>query len=327
MSIGGATYDLFVRVPHTIVETHDKKKIFTLPLGEKVRVEDITETCGGGAANTSLGLARLGADAHFEGVVGSDQWGDKLLEALEREGVHTESATIVDGEVSSFSIILSASSGERVILYDQGANVHLHEATFDKDLLSHMDWVYLNHLQEESCDIQDDIVQMLTARTNAGLTWNPGGCQIEKGLTNSHNVGLLKNTDILLVNKEEAEAFTGTSTIDDALRALINAGVKAVCITDGSNGTVATDGKTRYHCPILTGIEVLDTTGAGDAFGTGLTWAFLEGLSLPEALQAGTLNAASVVTHLGAQAGLLTNNEMHTKLLEASLNVETTPFA
>lgn len=326
MSIGGATYDLFVRVPHTIVETHDKKKSFTLPLGEKVRVEDITETCGGGACNTSVGLARLGQTAYFEGVFASDQWGEKLMKNMQEQGVNTQYAMVVENEVSSFSIILSASSGERVILYEQGTNTHLHEVNFDKDALPEMDWIYLNHIHEEACDIQDDIVQIIARREKAHLTWNPGGCQISKGIASPHNASLLKETDILLVNKEEAFAFTGTQTIDDALRAFIQAGVDVACITDGSNGTVATDGKNRYHCPILTNITVLDTTGAGDAFGTGLTWAFLEGMTLPESLRAGTINAASVVAHLGAQAGLLTDIEMREKLKSTSLDVANTSF-
>lgn len=327
MSIGGATYDLFVRVPHQIIEAHGKHKHFSLPLGEKVPVDNIVETCGGGACNTATGLSRLGCDASFEGVIASDQWGEKLIEKMKKEKVNTDLATIVEGEVSSFSIILSASSGERVILYEGGTNMHLHEMTFDRDALKQMDWIYLNHIQEESCSIQDDIVAMLIDHSEARLTWNPGGCQIDRGITEKQNAMLLKETDLMLLNKEEALRFTKTETIDEAMHILKNAGVTIICITDGSRGTAATDGKILYHCPVLQDVNVLDTTGAGDAFGTGVTWALLEGMNLPDALRAGTINAASVVSALGAQAGLLTDIEMRKQMKTVALDVTEQSFA
>lgn len=327
LSIGGATYDLFVRVPHTIIDDEGGKKQFSLPLGEKIRVEDIQETCGGGACNTAVGFARLGCSAHFEGVIASDQWGEKILDTMQDEGVVTDAATIVEHEVSSFSIILSASGGERTILYEQGTNTHLHEVTFDKDLLSSMDWIYLNHLQQENCSIQDDIVAMLAKKPIAHLTWNPGGCQIDRTLYEENNALLAKETDVLLLNKEEALRFTQKDTLEDALHAMITAGVKVACITDGARGTTASDGVYRYHCPIIPNTVVLDTTGAGDAFGTGLTWALLEGMTLSEALISGTIQAASVVGHYGAQAGLLTDIEIREKQKSISIDVEKIPLS
>lgn len=321
MSIGGATYDLFVRVPHEIISTCRDTKAFTLPLGEKLRVQEVVESSGGGAANTSVGLARLGCDACFEGVVGSDQWGEQLMKNLHNEGVNTECAMIVDNEVSSFSIILNTGSGERIILYDPGTNAHLHETNFDKEYASNMDWVYLNHIQEDSCTIQDDITEILTSDADVCLTWNPGGCQIDKGLEPENNNRLAAHTDLLLLNKSEALRFTKTETIEQAIQTLLEHGVKNVCITDGKNGVTACDGKKMYRCSAVKGVHVIDTTGAGDAFGTGATWALLQGMPLPEAIKAGSINAASVVEKVGAQAGLLTHTEMQHKLKTAQLDV------
>ena len=98
-----------------------------------------------------------------------------------------------------------------------------------------------------------------------------------------------------------------------------------VCITDGSNGTYASDGTQLYQCPILQS-NAVDTTGAGDAFGTGVTWALIRGLDLPIALQAGTINATSVVESIGAQAGLLTDTKMEQRLNEIQLNVAVSPL-
>lgn len=324
LSIGGATYDLFVRLPNDAITECKDTESFALPLGAKIPVEKLIETCGGGASNTSVGLARLGCQASFEGVIGSDQWGEKILQTLTKEGVNTECIVVVENEVSSYSIILSGKSGERVILYEAGTNIHLHDANFDKELLSKVDWVYLNHIQENSCIIQDDIYEMLSADIAPKLTWNPGGCQIKAGI--HEHKELLNNTDLLLLNKEEALAFTNTHTIEEAIRVILTTGVSNVCITDGGNGTMASDGTNIYHCPALENINIIDTTGAGDAFGTGVTWGLMEGMILPDAVKTGSINAASVVASIGAQTALLTDTEITKRLSDCALTVSIYPL-
>lgn len=321
LSIGGATYDLFVRLPEGSVMDMGSEDCFALPLGAKIKVDNLLETCGGGASNTSVGLSRLGCDACFEGVMSSDQWGEKLLQNLTREGVHTDCITIVEDEVSSFSIILSGASGERVILYEPGTNAHLHDVTFDKSMLQQMDWVYVNHIQEGSCVIQNDIVEMLSSPDSPKLTWNPGGCQIEMGMEPDNNRELLRHTDLLLLNKQEALTFTEKTTIEEAILAVLAAGVTNVVVTDGKHGCTASDGHNLYRCPVISDVAIVDTTGAGDAFGTGVTWGLLTGLALSEALKAGSINGASVVSAIGAQTALLTDTEIRKRLQTSDLAV------
>jgi sugar/nucleoside kinase (ribokinase family) len=289
-------------------------------------VSKVVQTCGGGACNTAVGLARLGCAAAFEGVVSSDQWGEQLLTTLQKEGVNTTAATIVEGETSSFSIILSSPSGERVILYDPAGNRHLHDAVFDRDMVATMDWVYLNHIHEQSCVIEDDLVNILGSDLRPGLTWNPGGAHIRSGLAQASNTALAARTTLMLLNKEEALDFTGKRTVTEAIHALLAAGVQNVCVTDGKRGVTASDGTTICTCPTLP-VPVVDTTGAGDAFGTAATWALLQGMDLPNVLKAGTINASSVVGRIGAQAGLLTNTDMQRRLQEIALTVSSTPLS
>lgn len=318
ISIGGATFDLFLTMP--MLETAGNH--ITLQIGGKIPVDAVIESSGGGACNTAVGLSRLGCKASFCGVVGSDQWGEKLLHTLVAERVNTAPATIVEDETSSFSIILTLKDGERTILYAAGANEHLHDVTFDLAAVADVDAVYLNHLPETSCVIEDDIIATLLKKPRLKLTWNPGGCQIAAGMGKPDTAALLRRTNLLLLNKEEAFAFTQTDSIDAALKALTAAGVANTCITDGRRGTLATDGKIVYRCPVAQ-VAVVDTTGAGDAFGTGTMWALLRGMTLPDALVAGTLNAAGVIASVGAQVGLLTETQMLEKLREHPLTVET----
>ena len=318
LSIGGATYDLFLTMTEDAT-SHDDAIV--LKAGGKLRVGRVIETCGGGACNTAVAFSRLGLSASFCGVVASDQWGEKLLSTMQKEQVNTSSATIVEHETSSFSIILSLKTGERTILYTPGVNEHLHDVTFDMDAIGKSTAVYLNHLCETSCMIEDNIIDALVARPDVHLTWNPGGCQIDQGYQARDKAALLKVTDLLLLNKEEALTFARCNTVQEALKALTSAGAKHVCITDGKHGVTATDGKKTYHCPVASDVKVVDTTGAGDAFGAGVSWALITGRSLPEALRAGTLNGASVVGAIGAQAGLLTDTQILDRLSSSLLAV------
>ncbi|MFH1669957.1 MAG: carbohydrate kinase family protein [Patescibacteria group bacterium] len=326
MSIGGATYDLFVRTTEELIDEHGENKSIALPLGAKIRVQDVIETCGGGASNTSVGLARLGCSAGFCGVIGSDQWGEKLLENLKKEGVNTKCATVVEDEVSSFSFILSTGSGERVVLYTPGTNVHLHDANFNKEAIAKVNWVYLNHIQEESCIIQDDIIEMLANEEEPHFTWNPGGCQLDVGLDEPNNKNLLAHTDLVLLNYEEAMQFTKTDSVEEAIKIILEVGTKNVCITKGKEGSIASDGENLLSCPVIADTKVVDTTGAGDAFGTGATWAFLSGEDLLTAVKVGTINSASVVSAIGAQTGLLTDTEMKKRLTQTNLAVDVRPL-
>lgn len=325
LSIGGATFDLFVRTDQSIIHECNGQEVFSLPLGEKIRINDVIHTAGGGAANTSVGLSRLGCTASFCGVLGDDQWGTALMDTFRSEKVSTALATVVDHETTSFSLILSATNGERVILNHPGTARHLQDATFDREAMKMVDAVFLNHIHKESCMIEDDIIDLFAQHSSVHLSWNPGGCQIELGLQEVHNKALVSHTDVLFLNKEEALAFTGAPTSTDALHILIETGATIVCITDGKNGSIGTDGTTIYHCPIAPG-PVVDTTGAGDAFGCGVTWGILSGKDLPTSLRAGTINAMSVVGVIGAQAGLLTETLLLSELDRTPLHVTAEPF-
>lgn len=310
ISIGGATYDLFLRMDPTTDGSQRVGENLQFPIGSKIAVGGIVEGCGGGASNTAVGLSRLGFAASFCGVVGEDQWGQNLIRNMTDQGVDVTSATIVEGETSSFSLVLLLPSGERTILYHAGVNEHLHDTTFRRDALKDVDAVFLNHLCERSCMIEDDIELMLRENTHAKLFWNPGGHQIATGMQEPHTRALLRRTHLLILNKEEAQAFANTQDVRAAMRIFLAAGAANVCVTDGSNGALGSDGTAVYACPTPQGITVVDATGAGDAFGTGATWGLLTGKSLPESMIAGTLNATNVIRTMGAQAGLLTQEEM-----------------
>lgn len=319
LSIGGATYDLFVPVKEPL-----DGDVLALKSGRKIPIKDMLETVGGGAVNSSVGLSRLGFAASFAGILAMDGWGYRIAETLKRERVNCSSATLVENETSGFSLILLLENGERVIFNHAGANEHLHDVTFDKGAILTVDAVYLNRLSESACIIENDILAAFRKKPGMHVTWNPGGCQLDEGMESSDKQSLLKQTTVLLLNKEEAEKFTRIGDTKRSMLELIKHGVKYVVVTDGGNGAIGTDGKEFVHCK-AEAVNNVDATGAGDAFGVGMTWAILHGETLPKALKAGTLNAVSVLGAIGAHTGLLTDKEMREELERFPVKIETTP--
>ena len=329
-SIGGAAFDVFIRAPHETIQGPSGSRFLQFPLGAKVKVESVIQGCGGGAANTSVGFSRLGMTARFCGVVGDDEWGQKIAETLKKERVLTDAAIIVEGEVSSFSIILvDSASGERTILYSPNVNAHLREPVFPKDLLRKSRWLFLNHLADVSTVILDHCEELVRKPGNLRFAWNPGGSQIREGCHSGLLRPLLESTDILFLNAEEASVFTKQALSDDrresihlALQEGIKAGVKIFCITDAGNGAYLSDGKTVFFSSPAEA-KIVDTTGAGDAFAVGVTWGISRNLPLQEALAAGMLNAASVISVVGTQPGLLTESEMNDAFSKTPLSIQT----
>lgn len=160
---------------------------------------------------------------------------------------------------------------------------------------------------------------------------------------------MLKRTEVLFLNKEEASQFSGKpyeisgsrsrplcklhakkgflpSYADDVTEIMMEFfkyGVKNVVVTDGRNGAQASDKKHLYFCPVET-VKRVDTLGAGDSFASGFTGTLVYGKSLKEALVYGTLNATSVVSYYGAQQGLLTKAQLESRRKTTDLCVTST---
>jgi ribokinase len=285
-----------------------------LPYGGKQKIEEIHETLGGGAHNTSVAFARLGLKSAYCGLIGDDLWGKKILANLEAEGVSSELLSITENEKTSFSVILNSFEGERTVLNYLGANHLFTEEYFPLAKIMQSRWIFLNHLSGEANRLVKKVKLILENKNNIKLAWNPGGVQLKNGAKKFTEI--LKKTSVLFLNKEEAEQFSSL-TCNKKLDNIRNAynvnsifqyfhklGVKNVVITDGRNGAQASNGKERLYCPALKE-KRKDTLGAGDSFASGFTGALMLNNNLQTALKFGTINATSVVNHYGAQQGLL----------------------
>lgn len=319
LSLGPARMDCFVKLPEDEINevcSIDKKRcMIELGFGEKIAVKGIDFAIGGNAGNNAVGLTRLGFKTAIIGAIG-DGWTDKqALEILKNEGVETKYMEMKPGQ-NGFGVVINY-QGERTIL-----SYYSHALCgFPDDPELDAGWVYLTSMGEGYADFYRQAVDFATRR-GAKIAFNPGTRQLKAGLQELKYA--YEAAEILFVNKEEAEDLLGQesgSEIKSLLTKLLEIGLKLAIITNGMDGTYAYDGKRFVHMPIVPA-KVVERTGAGDAFGAGFLAAHISGRSIDEALVWGTVNSASVLEHVGPQAGLLDVSGMQSR---AAANGEIKP--
>jgi ribokinase len=302
LSLGPARMDVFVKLADDQVEelcTIDRKEsLIALPFGEKVPVSEIHFAVGGNTGNNAVGVTRLGLTAAMAGAVG-DGWSDKqALEILNSEHVDTKYMTIESGK-AGFGVVINYSEERTILSYYPDTT-----CVFPNDPELSVKWLYLTTAGDNFEDFYRQAVDF--AKTHgAKIAFNPGSRQMKAGFSEIKFV--IEAAEVLFVNKEEAEHLLGKqidAQIKDLLVELHNVGAKIVVITDGMEGSYLYDGEKFWHMPIVPA-NVVERTGAGDAFGSGFLAALMKGKTVGEALQWGSCNSASVLGFIGPQAGLL----------------------
>jgi sugar/nucleoside kinase (ribokinase family) len=264
-------------------------------------VEQIRITAAGSAGGTALTLAKLGAEVHSAGAIGTDAVGEMLLGLLDRAGVDTSLLLRRDDVQTSASVLPIRADGSRPAFHVVGANATYGPADVDWERLA--DATHL-HLGGPEFIGGEGAAEILTRAQAQGTVTSadvlaPG----EPGLLEWIGPAL-EHLDYFLPNDDQVLAFTGAGAgeLEAGCRMLIERGVGCVAATCGGDGVLLVDGEGARRVPAFE-IEVVDTTGCGDAFSAG----FLRGLSLgqdrAEAALLGNAAAALVAQGLGSDHG------------------------
>lgn len=301
VSVGDSTLDIFLKISDATVVCNINKETCQICFNyaDKIPVESINETLGGNACNTSVAFSRLQLKSALYSFAGNDEVGQKLKSTLKREKVSVKYLKLLKGQKSNQSTVLNF-KGERTIL------IYHEPRQYDFKLRDKTNWLYLTSMAKGSEKIFSKILKYIKSHS-AKLAYNPGTFQLRMGAEGSKEI--LKQTEILFLNKEEAVSWTAleiSAPIKTHLLTLSRLGPKIVVITDGLNGSYAYDSQTqKYYYMKIFESPRLEATGAGDSYGAGFTAARCYGLSVSEAMRWGSFNAAEVVQHIGPQAGLL----------------------
>ena len=312
VALGSALQDLYLIDRDDFVATkvyslnskHHESVFGELKIGSKVDIDRLSYEVGGGGTNAAVEFARHGHESIYFGNIGHDTAGDAVLACLDKEGVDTSYITYAPRKNTGCSVILlDIKSGERTILTYRGASSTF--SNLDADDLERIqpDWLYVTSLRGDMKTLRQFFEKAKAIGTK--VMFNPGKLELaEKPRLTS----LLSLIDVLLVNKKEAAEIVPGVILTELASRLHNY-VSTVIITDGSMGGIATDGTKTYRFGIYEDLKVKDTTGAGDAFGSGFLAHFAAGHSFRDSLIYASANSTFVVAMLGAKAGLLSGKE------------------
>ncbi len=270
--------------------------------GETVTNAELSTHNGGKGANQAAAAARLGASVAFLGRVGDDEFGEPLVQALEEKGIDTTLIKPASATPTGAAFITVTPDGENAITVAPGANRSLTpgdvEAAADE----------IGGAGVFVAQMEVPVQAVLRAVEVAA----------EKGTRALVNLAptfevpreLLEKLDPLVVNEHEAAFLLGREVegVKGALSAapeLLTSGPRSAVITIGEDGAVLADGESVEHLPAPE-VDVVDTTGAGDAFVGALATQIARGASLQEAVAYAVRAGAAAVTKEGAQGALPT---------------------
>ena len=265
-------------------------------------VDEIRVTAAGSAGGTALVLAKLGAEVRSAGAVGGDAIGDMLIFLLRRAGVDPSLLIRRDDVQTSASVLPIRPNGDRPAFHVIGANGTYTAADAPLDAIAESTHLHLGG--PEFMGGEDAATVLAHARAHGVTTSADVLAPGDPGLLEWIGPAL-PELDYLLPNEEQALGFTGAADLEEACRALVARGVGCVAATRGAQGALVVDAESAVAVPAFA-VDVVDTTGCGDAFSAG----FLRGLALgadrTEAARMGCAAAALVAQGLGTDYGQFT---------------------
>ena len=263
-------------------------------------VEQIRATAAGTAGGTALTLAKLGARTRSAGAIGADPLGDLLVELLQRSGVETDLLLRREEVQTSASVLPIRPNGERPAFHVIGANATYGADDAPLDAIAGADALHLGAPEFMGGEQAARVLEH--ARTNGTRTSADVLAGGDPGLL-EWIAPALPHLDVLLPNDEQVLGFTGEDSLEAGCRALIARGVGMVAATCGADGAIVVDGDGEPTRVPAFDVDVVDTTGCGDAFSTGFVVGLGLGRSPRDAAVLGCASAALVAGGLGSDHG------------------------
>jgi ribokinase len=307
VTMGSNTVDLFIHTDRSeIIDIRSKEgseEFISYPVGSKMLITKYLQDFGGNGANTAVAFARLGLKTAYLGEIGKDQNGKMILESLKK---HKIDFIGTRGETSGFSIILDSIEDDRTILVYKGCNNDLKLKELNLKKLK-AKWLYITSMLGESLITMKAVVEY-AKKQNIKIAFNPSSTLLENETKTA--IDLLSYTDVLVLNKEEAECLAGKNSTEANIQKLLSYGPKIIAVTDGKNGAIAYNDGHYYRISARKDLKVVETTGAGDAFASTLTAGIILGKPFETCLKMAIINAESEISYHGAQNLLLTRSKM-----------------
>ncbi|MDY0028873.1 MAG: adenosine kinase [Pseudobdellovibrionaceae bacterium] len=259
-----------------------------------------TEMSGGSAGNTMAAYASFGGNGAFIGKVADDQFGKVFIHDTKAIGVHFDTPPLRHGPATAQCLILVTPDAQRTMNTFLGASVKITEEDINEDLIANSEITYLEGY------LYDDDQAKAAFFKAAELTRKHGGklaltlsdpfCVVRhrddfKRLVDNH-------VDILFANEEEIRELTKISDTEQAHKSIADKCSISV-VTMGKSGSSIISGTEHVRVASIAPRELVDTTGAGDAYAAGFLFGLTEKKPLAECGRLGSLAASEVISHMG----------------------------
>jgi sugar/nucleoside kinase (ribokinase family) len=271
------------------------------PPGLLTLVDSVELATGGCALSTATALARLGTPTALCGCVGDDLLGDVMRREAEARDIGTEGLRTCSA-LTSASVVLDRSDGERSFLHNPGASTELRPDDIERALEAGPRWLHIGGaLVMPSLD-GEPLAEVLGGARERGILTSVDPVHDATGRWDRLHPSLA-HIDVICPNLTEARGISGQDSAEDCAAWLRDRGVRRVAIKLGRGGAYALDGKTsEFVAPFE--VETRDETGAGDAFAAGLIHGLVEGLPLVRAVRLGNAVGALSTRGMGASSTL-----------------------
>ena len=264
---------------------------------EESFIHDYTEACGGSAANTMVGLARLGQSVGFVGKIADDHEGQLQIDCFQKEGVNTDGIIHSPKGKSGVCLGFVDKKGARALYINSGVNDQIEFREIQASYITDTQFLHLSSfVGEKSFRAQKKLMSFLP--DSVKVSFDPGSLYAQKGLSAIEPI--IQNSFVMMPNALELELITGEREIPKGAQMLIDMGVEIVAVKMGDKGCYVSNGEEKMTLQPYK-VPVVDTTGAGDAFDAG----FLYGL-----VHNRNFVASRSVMKMGARDGLPTREDL-----------------
>lgn len=268
---------------------------------EEAFITDFSQFCGGSAANTIIGLSRLGMKTGFIGKISRDPEGNLLLKNLKKENVNTDGIIIEEKGRSGNVLGFVDKKGQRALYVDPGVNDSIDISEVKLEYIESSKVLHLTSFVGNSVKAQEGVLDRIGDDITVSL--DPGRIYAERGTDFLKNI--LNRTDIMLINEEELKYLTGNKykTFEERAKVLEEYNIDTVVVKIGEKGSYIKD-HDEYHYIKPYDVNCKDTTGAGDAFNAGFLFGLIKGKKIRESGEIGNYVASCCIQELGSTKGL-----------------------
>ncbi|MCK4479641.1 MAG: carbohydrate kinase family protein, partial [Candidatus Lokiarchaeota archaeon] len=269
----------------------------------KLNIRNVRFVPGGSGANIAANCSMLGLNCTYIGVVGTDFSAEICLTDLKKREVDLSQVIQTDDDTTALSIILRTPWGkDRSILAYKGANNLLKPSDVKEELFNNIKaFAWTSLTTDDACKAIEKAITL--TKNKGGMVFAAPSMSIIKNAANWAKI-LISNSDVVSMNLEEAQEFTSENKKTLMIKKFLDMGIRLISITDGPNGSIISDGKTIINSGVYSAGNVEDTTGAGDAFLTGILISCLNNFSIEKTSKMATAMSFLECQEIGVREGL-----------------------